>query len=138
MKYYTIPQFVASLRYQKASSPSGAEVAKRARFLEKFPDQEANLIAFQDNPACKCGQDIVEAVQADNRNINETVRYIENGEVTIVQPTQVAGRVMTIADTPEAWAELFFRFRTENFLFRGLSTASVVEDGVTKIRVFFY
>lgn len=133
----TIQQFVATLRYGNPSDPKPAEVAKRARFLEKYPAQEANILSYQDKPDCKCSRDIVQAISADpNKQVN--IDYIAGEHVEIVVPTQVIGKVITIDDTEEAWTTLAQRFQTEMFMFRGLTIVPAVIDGQAKLRVFFY
>jgi hypothetical protein len=38
MKTFTPQQFVGTLRYSNPANPTVNEVAKRARFLEKYPN----------------------------------------------------------------------------------------------------
>jgi hypothetical protein len=133
----SLPQFVATLRYGNAANPSAAEVAKRARFLEKYPAQEANILSYQDKPDCKCSRDIVQAISADP-NKQASLDYIAGEHVEIITPTQAVGKIITIDDREEDYLALTQRFQTEMFMFRGLTIVPVVIDGVAKLRVFFY
>lgn len=137
MQTTTIPQFIGSLRYRDAASPTPAEVSKRVRFLEKFPDQEVNILSYQDNPGCKCAGLIFAAISSvpDQAAV---LTYIEGSPISIVTPFQAVGSVITIDDTPEAYAALHQRIQKEKFMFRGLSVAAVTVDGVAKLKVFFY
>ena len=135
MPALTIQQLLQNLRYQNAASPTPDEIARRRRFLERFPNQEANIISFQDNPNCKCSAEIQNALMKDSKGINEIASFLMGEKVTITTPKMVGGKVMNIPNTPEAWAELIALTQREMFVFRGITTL-LDPDG--SLRVFFY
>ena len=134
MKNLTPQQFVGTLRYGDPANPTVNEVAKRARFLEKYPAQEASILSYQTNPGCTCARDLIVAITSDTRDKNEVLSYIEGEPVALITPVQAIGTVVTIADTPEDWKALTTRMQTEMFMFRGLT---IVPNNGT-LRVFFY
>lgn len=137
MKTLTISQFVSTLRYRDASNPTINEVTKRARFLEKYPAQEANVLSLQANANCQCSRDIATAITNDVDKV-ANLSYAEGEPISIVVPTQVMGKIITIDDTEAAFTALTQRFQTEMFMFRGLTIVPATIDGVAKLRVFFF
>lgn len=139
MQTYTIPQFVGTMRYANEASPTAAEVARRARFLEKYPAQEASILSYQTNPNCQCSRDIVTAISNDPNNA-ENLSYIAGDTVTITTPVTAIGKIIVIPDTEDAWLALTTRFQTEMFMFRGLTIlpGTPATDGTATLRVFFY
>lgn len=137
MQNFSVHQFVASLRYQNSAAPTPSEVAKRLRFLERYPDQEVNILSYQDNPVCQCSNSLINAIQAD-ANKNDSATYIDGQPTTVFAPFQAMGTILTIDDTPEAYTAMHRRIMAELFMFRGLSIVPTVIDGQPKLRVFFF
>jgi hypothetical protein len=131
----TVQQLTQALRYQNAAAPTPEEVARRRRFLERFPNQEANINSYQDNPNCKCAMEIQNALLKDSKGINEIAGFLMGEKVSVTTPKSVAGKVMNIPNTNEAWAELVALTQREMFVFRGISTV-LEPDG--SMRVLFY
>jgi hypothetical protein len=135
MQALTVQQLVQSLRYQNAAKPTPEEIARRRRFLERFPRQEPNILSYQDNPNCKCSADIQAALLKDSKGINEIAEFLMGEKVSISTPKMVSGKVMNIPNTNEAWAELVALTQREMFIFRGITTMPE-PDG--SMRVLFY
>lgn len=135
MTSLTVQQLTQSLRYQNPAAPTAQEVGRRRRFLERFPNQEANVISYQDNPNCKCSIEIQNALMKDSKGINEIATFLMGEPVSITTPKMVAGKVMNIPNTNEAWAELVALTQKEMFVFRGITTL-LDPDG--SLRVLFY
>ncbi len=131
----TIQQLTQQLRYQNAAQPTPAEILRRRRFLERFPAQEANIISYQDNPNCKCSHEIQNALMKDTKGINEIATFLMGEPTSITTPKMVAGRTMSIPNTPEAWEALIALTQKEMFIFKGITTV-VDPDG--SLRVLFY
>ena len=137
MKTLTPQQFVGTLRYGNPANPTVNEVAKRARFLEKYPAQEANILSYQTNPGCTCARDLIASISNDANKL-QNLSYIEGEEVTVLVPTQAMGKVIVIDDTDESYAALIKRLQNEMTMFRGLTVVPATIDGVAKLRVFFF
>jgi hypothetical protein len=140
MKTIALPQFTASLRYQDAANPTEAEVAKRRRFLERYPSQEANILSYQQNPGCKCGGELQNAITGDPMTDKSALCSLIEGEpVKILTPTNMSGKLVTIDDTEEAWGTLVKRMRDEIWIFRDITVAPVADEtGKRILRVFIY
>lgn len=137
MKNITLHQFIGSLRYGNAANPTAADVARRARFLERYPSQEANILSYQTDPKCKCGRDILAAITNDADKV-ENLSYVEGEPINIIVPIQAVGKIIVIDDDEAAYLALTQRFQAEMFMFRGLSIVPTTIDGAAKLRVFFY
>jgi hypothetical protein len=139
MKTVTIQNVIASLRYKLVVSPTPDEVSRRQRFLEKFPNQEINILSFQDNPTCKCSHNLFLAVQNSSEDKDTLLSYIVGEPVHVISPVNMSGKVIIINDSADAWAELVIRFKTEMMMFKNLTIVpSINSVGENILRIFFY
>lgn len=139
MKKITIQQVISSLRYKDAASPTVEEIEKRKRFLSKFPDQEANVLSYQTNPACKCSRDLAAAIQSNAEDKNILLSYIMGEQIILHTPVNLVGKIMTIDDTEAEWTKLVMRLHADSAMFRNMSIVPGLDDsGKKTLRVFFY
>jgi hypothetical protein len=138
MRNITIQQVVQALRYVDAANPTPSEVGRRTRFLAAFPDQEANVLSYQDNPNCKCRADLSSAIQKAPGDKDVLLTGVMGEEVHLIVPVNLMGKVLVIDDTEEAWAALAKRFMAESMMFRGMAIVPATIDGVAKLRIFFH
>ena len=138
MKSIVIHQYVPSLRYPDANNPTPDQIARRQRFLERYPAQEANILSYQTDPTCKCGGELSAAINNDPKKV-ENITYVEGEQVVFVSPQMMYGKTMTVDDTEGAWEDLTKRFQAEQMMFRSLTVAPSVDDTGKKIlRIFFF
>lgn len=124
------------LRYADAANPTPAEQGFRQRFLVLYPDQEANILSYQDNPACKCGGDIMNRIIADQARFRTNVQglYDTTDEITVVIPRPIVGDVYTIPNDDQSWRDWVNNAANEGLQYRGLSLVAV--DNLLKIYVW--
>jgi hypothetical protein len=130
----TSAQLLANLRYTNATNPSVAEIARRRRYLTRYPAQEANILSYQENPSCRCSSEIYAAMASDPAGLNAVATIIMDEPTEVIVPRQMAGEIIEVNDTPEDWRALNVRIKNEALIFRALEV--VVSNG--KLRVFFY
>src|SRR5208283_1520266 len=107
--------------YRDPTNPTVEEVAIRNRFLEIYPFQRDNIVSYQNDSACRCSREILQALGSDPVYLSEKMSYIFGDTTKVSIPHQIAGEIFEIDDTPEAWKEFTVKIETEMFLFRGMT-----------------
>lgn len=124
------------LRYKDANAPTPEEVDRRKRFLEKLPDQEANILTLQSNAACKCAADIVKAMVSYPEGIDALITLITGKPAAeFMPPFSAIGTTITIENTDEAWAALMADLIKRQAMYRGI-TAVPTADGKLKLYIY--
>ena len=134
MKTIFIQSLVGMLRYKDAANPTPDEIARRQRFLARYPGQEANVLSFQTQPGCQCVGSITQAIMQDPQGANAAATAIMGEEYTIITPKDMAGETVDIDNDPAAWKAFIKRSRDEIWSYRGMNV--VPTNGW--LRVFFY
>lgn len=126
----------ARLRYKDAANPTPKEVAIRKRFLVRYPDQEENVISFQENQQCDCNAKIQKRVIDDAAALNPLLRemfeFTEDSELII--PRHLAGEIMVIPDNEKEFKELLTTCAKERWTYKGIGIFR--EDG--NLKLYFY
>lgn len=131
----TVVDLVQKLRYQDATKPTKEEIERRKRFLARYPNLEAKMLTYQDNPNCKCRGEIIAAILETPSQVDEIASYLLGQTTRIITPKQIAGKAMTIPNTDKAWEDLINRCRREMLVYNGITTF-LNPDGM--VRVLFY
>ena len=136
MKAVQVHEILSSLRYRDPTKPTPEEIGFRRRFLKIWPDQEVNILSFQDDPNCKCSAKILQAVQADRDKLQAAVKTIyEDPEIFVVFPRSIVGEVRVVDDTDKAYEDMIDHAVKYGESFRGMFLRPI-EGG--KIKVYFY
>lgn len=133
MRRLTLHQLLPLLRFKEAT-PTPEEAAIRQRFLERHPDQAANIASYQARPVCKCANELMKAMGQDHNVLVEKMTYILGEPIEIVVPRSVAGQVFEIDDTQSDWANFIAGIQKEMCMFRGMN---IVPFG-PKLKIYFY
>ena len=142
MRRMPLQEFIYHLRYQDVSHPKPEEIDRRQRFLRLFPDQEANLISYQDNPNCSCVKNIMETV-GKHPNLEAVFTEVYREPIKPVTIKSVVGTVVEIDIGPEAWAIQCKLHVEEMWQFRGLFMLPIIVNQVNgpptrKMQIYYY
>jgi hypothetical protein len=135
MRTLPIYSVLKLLRYQNVSSPTTTELAIRQRFIARYPSQEANILAYQENSACRCVNDIMDVLKNDSEGPSVAASQIFNEEITVVIPKSIVGTTVVIDNTPTAYNDLISGTKQRQEQYKGLSPV-ILPDG--KLQILFW
>lgn len=136
MRPVQVHEILTGLRYKDPTNPTREEVGFRRRFLTIWPEQEVNILSFQDDPNCKCSAKLLQAMQADRNKLQAAVKVIyDDPETFVVFPKSVVGEIRVIDDTDKAYEDMIDHAVKYGESFRGLFLRPI-EGG--KLKVYFY
>jgi hypothetical protein len=111
-------------------------------YIQKYPENESHALSFSVDPGCECRRDIIKHYEASTDDVNLfTHTFIENNSTELNwtdfvhrhQTTPVAGQIVKIDKTPEAYANLIQQMHDNKWVFRHMN---VVVDGDSYL-IFF-
>lgn len=130
----TLQDVVTRLRFKDAAAPTIEEVRYRQRFLELFPDLEAKIISYQDNPNCKCAGEIFQRINQNQQLVFDHADLLFGESVEWVTPKTIVGETMVV-ENDEAYSKLMRDLPAQGQHFRGLAVVPL-PDG--KLKLYFY
>lgn len=130
-----VGQVIGSLRYKDPNKPTPEEVGRRKRFVSRYPTQEANLLSYQENPSCKCAGEMAGMVAKDPEGASVAASFILDQPVTVITPKNMAGTLITIENTAEAYKDTVVGMAQKSEQYRGMS-AVLLPDG--RLQLMFW
>lgn len=102
-------------------------------YIQKYPSNETHALSFSVDPGCECRDDIIKHYKENTEDANSFAReFIENNSTELNwadfvrrhQTTPVAGKVVKIDKTPEAYASLVQQMHNERWVFRHMNVTA--------------
>ena len=102
-------------------------------YIQKYPTNETHALSFSVDPGCDCRGDIIKHYEENTNDVNLfTHEFIENNSTELNwadfvrrhQTTPVAGKVVKIEKTSEAYANLIQQMHNERWVFRHMNVTT--------------
>jgi hypothetical protein len=99
-------------------------------YVEKYQENEADALSYSVDPGCNCRDNLIKHYNSNAKDVNEFTRtFITNNSSELnwsdfIQRNEtnpVAGKIVEIEKTPEAYANLVRQMHNERWVFRHMN-----------------
>ena len=108
-------------------------------YIEKYQENEADALSYSVDPGCNCRSNLIQHYNSNTQDVNEFTRtFITNNSTELDwvdfirrnETNPVAGKIVKIDKTPEAYANLVQQMHNERWVFRHMNITTEGESYV--------